>query len=259
MNNGEVYGNWTVIEKGSPASICRCLCGTEKSVFNRALVSGSSKSCRCLKKLKITKGDRFGLWVVIGDVVEIRYGTHPKRAVKCRCDCGVETVVVINSLANGLSKSCGCNVSKAAKDANTTHGKSKTKEYSIYRDMIRRCTNENRDDYKHYGGRGIKVCDRWMESFENFLADMGPRPEGMSIDRIDNSLDYSPENCKWATQKQQTRNTRRSHNITLYGRTQCLQAWLDELGLNRATYKERVLYQGLSPEEALLKPVRKLG
>jgi len=135
-----------------------------------------------------------------------------------RCDCGEKKVMRSSGgFKNGATKSCGCLGRKSGAEKNTIHGLSEKQEYKIWSGMIERCHNPNHKKYKYYGGRGIKVCDRWRESVMNFYADMGPRPRGKfpcgraiySIDRINNDGNYEPRNCRWATSKQQMRNTRR--------------------------------------------------
>ena len=125
--------------------------------------------------------------------------------------------------------------------------------------MINRCTNPNDPGFVNYGGRGIAVCQRWMGSFENFLADMGPRPSsGHSIDRIDNDGPYSPENCRWATRLQQNCNSRSNHLLTLDGRTMCLADWAREAGLTRGALKDR-LRRGWELAEAIRTPMLRQG
>ena len=123
----------------------------------------------------------------------------------CVCDCGNRVDVSGSQLRNGKTRSCGC----LARDLNTKHGESsrRTPEYSTWHAMLKRCTNPNATGYDNYGGRGIAVCDRWRR-YENFLADMGRRPLGTSIDRRDNDGNYEPGNCRWATAIEQSRNMR---------------------------------------------------
>lgn len=133
---------------------------------------------------------------------------------ECRCDCGKITVVTGCSLRRGEIKSCGCLQVEIHRKVHRTHGEGygvqKTVEYATWERMKRRCTNPNARQWKWYGGRGIKVCDRWMHSYENFLADMGRRPPRLSIDRINNDGNYDPSNCRWATRAEQVRNRSKS-------------------------------------------------
>ena len=131
--------------------------------------------------------------------------------------------------------------------------KHRARTYDSWKDMCRRTTNPKVHNYYRYGGRGIKVCSRWR-LFENFLADMGFRPAGYTLDRVDNDKDYSPENCVWATPKQQANNTRRNKWMTKDGETKTLQAWANELGIDRRTIQSRLRY-GWSEQRALSVPV----
>jgi len=171
----------------------------------------------------------------------------------CQCSCGNEAVVQLSNLLSGGTKSCGCLHSEVVAERmrllNTTHGMSDTSEYSIWNDMINRCTNEKLPNYDNYGGRGIKVCDRWLNSFENFYTDMGDRPIGMSLDRIDNNGDYAPDNCRWATWREQSRN-RRSNRL-IEGKP--MVEWCEDNNLSRDAVGQR-LYRlrknGMSDEDA---------
>jgi hypothetical protein len=125
-----------------------------------------------------------------------------------------------------------------------------TPTYRIWRDMKSRCSNPNRKDYRYYGGRGIKVCERWLE-FSNFLADMGERPEGLTLERKDNNLGYSKENCRWATRAEQNLNSRNNRNITYAGKTLCIRQWALNLGIREATIRNRLDRLGWSIDRTL--------
>jgi hypothetical protein len=148
----------------------------------------------------------------------------------CKCDCGAECVKMGIDLRTGDTKSCGCLKHKSRMG----HGLTKTPEWNSWRGMVERCTNPNHKNYNRYGGRGITVCDRWRK-FENFLEDMGNRPDGCSIERIRNDEGYGPENCTWATRGQQVRNTSASHFIEHNGVRLCITDWARRLGLSLAT------------------------
>lgn len=135
--------------------------------------------------------------------------------------------------------------------------KSRIPEYQAWRNMVVRCTNPKYKFYHRHGGRGIKVCDRWRGSYAAFLEDMGVKPSpSLTLDRIDNDGDYTPENCRWATRKEQSRNSRTNHNLTFQGKTQCLAAWADETGIKAGTLYSR-LKNGWSTERALTEPARR--
>ena len=190
---------------------------------------------------------RFGRLVVIKQA--------SKNPVKwlCRCDCGKETSVFADNLRRGHTQSCGCLNQELRLERITTHGMSGTRVYRIWFDMKRRGKDPNRQDYRYYHGRGIKVSSRW-EKFENFFQDMGlPPTDKHTLDRIDNDGDYSPENCRWATRKEQARNTRNNRNITYNGETHCLAEWCEILHLKPHTFHNRIK-QGWLEEEALFTP-----
>jgi len=152
---------------------------------------------------------------------------------KCLCDCGNEVIVRRDSLHSGDTVSCGCYQMEIIRNINLLHGKSTTRMYNNYIKMIQRCYSIGSHAYALYGGQGIKVCDRWLGSdgFLNFYEDMGERPKGMSLDRRDNDGDYCPENCRWATAKEQARNRRTNIVVRHDGVSKTLVEWCEELGL----------------------------
>ncbi|HDY68331.1 MAG TPA: hypothetical protein ENH85_11145 [Candidatus Scalindua sp.] len=165
------------------------------------------------------------------------------------CDCGTEKLIASISLRNGDSKSCGCLNRELIKKRNFKHGRTHSWEYKSWESMKSRCMNINSPDYKNYGGRGIKVCDRWL-TFENFLKDMGKRSKEETIERHDNNKDYTPSNCRWATRKEQNNNKR--NNVILKHKDISLNVaqWAKKLGISKnAIYKR--LRRGWAIKRAL--------
>lgn len=168
----------------------------------------------------------------------------------CRCICGKEKTVRERHLTHGHTMSCGCLFSERLADRNRTHGKSTTTIYRLWANLPQRCGNPNNPAFKYYGGRGITVCDRWVNSFENFVADMGEPPPGATLDRVDNNKGYSPDNCRWASREDQANNMRSNRLITLRGVTMTTIQWARRLGLNPGNVYSR-LHRGWTPERAL--------
>lgn len=176
----------------------------------------------------------------------------------CSCKCGGTAVVSGKMLRSGTTKSCGCLFREMMSKTKSTHrhttGGRFSKTYYTWTGMLTRCTNKNSTSWLHYGGRGITVCDAW-KVFENFLADMGERPEGKTLDRVDNNLGYFKENCRWASNTEQRRNRRGNNTITAFGQTMCLAEWSEKTGINRTTISTR-LHAGSTPEDALSRETR---
>lgn len=190
-------------------------------------------------------GQRFGKLVVIEK-------TREKDGIGCylwlcKCDCGGTCKVRRSTLRTRGKSSCGCN-----SGFQKTHGKRHTRAYGVWAGMKGRCLNKSDQDYEFYGGRGITVCDRWLNSFENFYADMGDPPDGMTLERIKNNRGYEPGNCRWATRQEQNSNRRSNHRLRL---TMTIQQWADLLKIGRFVIASR-LKRGWTTKRALITPVR---
>lgn len=205
-------------------------------------------------KLIPLNGRRFGRLLVLNR----EENPGGKVLWNCLCDCGNFTIVSSDSLLRKPegTKSCGClwyeQVAKSTKHGFKRRNRKIPSEYIIWCQIKQRCYDTNHISYHNYGGRGIKVCDRWAHSFENFLEDMGEKPSSKhSIDRIDNNADYSPENCRWATKKVQLRNKRNNRLMTFNGQTKTLVEWSEETGIHPQLIRQRIDRDQLSIKEAL--------
>lgn len=215
--SGLVFGRLTVSHKTGVSAdgnsimwLCNCECGNTINTRRNNLVRGSTKSCGCLvketrkqkgKNIKDLTGKRFGELTVY--CLANKRGNDRSAYWHCECDCGNYSTVSTNNLNSGevqRCKDCG------NKRGNKTHGLTNTRTYKLYQNMKTRCYNPNRDSWQRYGGRGITVCERWLESYENFLADMGECPEGLTLDRINNDGNYEPSNCRWTNWSEQAKN-----------------------------------------------------
>lgn len=197
-------------------------------------------------------GKRFGRLVVLKRAPNSR--TKMTRW-ECLCDCGNKTIVHGAHLKRGAIKSCGCYTRELSRAMFTTHGETNTRLHRIWKAMRERCRYKRNIHYKTYGGRGITVCKEWDESFVAFRdwALKNGYADNLSIDRIDNNGNYTPENCRWATPKQQARNTTRTRLFN--GRT--LSEWAEILGIGRGVLSNRIYCRGWTVERALNEPVHK--
>lgn len=201
-------------------------------------------------------GKRFGKLLVLSRASEKTPSGHV--LWECQCDCGNGTKALSSNLVSGNTTSCGC----LKVERNTTHGMSSSPEYMVWEGMIRRCENKNFKQFEDYGGRGIKICKRWRESFKNFYEDMGPRPSAFhTIDREDNDGDYEPNNCRWATRAEQVRNRRNNVYYQYKGEWYSIHqlAELPEVkakGVNFNTLKSRIRFSKWSVEDAINTPIK---
>lgn len=177
---------------------------------------------------------------------------HQKSLWKCVCECGGSKIVHAKELKLGNVKSCGCLWRQDVK------GLSTSKLYRVYANIKQRCVDPNHEFYHRYGGRGITMSDDWMDSFLNFYRDMGDRPEGMTVERIDNDKGYCKENCRWATRKEQANNTKNNTILYLKGERLTLSQASDKTGILVHTILDR-LKKGMSTELALTLPRQKPG
>lgn len=203
-------------------------------------------------------GKRFGRWTIV-----VRAETLPgyrELCWLCRCDCGTVRTVGGGSLRSGASAGCGCVLAEVNRARLTTHGHAAgtgTAEYRSWSAMRTRCRNPNDSAFPDYGGRGIAICERW-DSFDLFLADMGPRPSPHhSIDRFpDMNGNYEPGNCRWATAKEQANNRRSSRLIAFNGRDLTIAQWAEVLGMRSGVIRGR-MFRGETNPARLLAPVRR--
>jgi len=200
-------------------------------------------------KVKTEIGMKFNRWTLVKKVAK-GYEAY----WECICDCGNQKTVRQADLKSGKTQSCGCLQKEIARSSNIKHGQADSPEYGIWLGVKQRCLNPNFRFFKDYGGRGIKVCDRWFD-FANFLQDMGKRPTPKhTIERVNNDGDYEPNNCCWATRKEQSNNQRKTILLTYQGKTKSLSQWCEELNLNPGTIKARIRRFKWSTEKAFEMP-----
>ena len=201
------------------------------------------------------KGRRFGRLTVLDEA-----GRDQWRHLlwKCKCDCGAIRLVTQWNLVAGITVSCGCYAKDRASKQLKQHGLSSNRFFETWTSMMKRCYNPNCSGYYRYGGRGICVCDEWhdVKTFIDWCESQNP-PENMQIDRIDNDGNYSPDNCRFVTIKENNNNRSSCMYITFQGRTQSLTKWCEELGLPYGTMRSRIHSLHWDPDKAFLTPVNK--
>lgn len=195
-------------------------------------------------------GREFGRWVVVEKI-----GFRNRRTWWfCKCQCGTQRAVRSGNLTSGKSLSCGCLQRELASQKFTTHGLGGSSALAAIKSAISRYTKKNYQGWEHYGGRGIKVCERWMNDPTLFVADMGEPAPGMSIERVDVNGDYEPSNCTWADVKTQSRNRTSNRIIEYNGEKKCLAEWSELIGIKQTTIDER-MKRGWTVKEAFETPV----
>lgn len=199
-------------------------------------------------------GQKFGKLTVIK---QAEHYISPKGKYKarwfCLCECGNEVIVHADSLKSGRTTSCGCVRKEKTSNINKKHGLRNSRLYIVWNNMKERCYNPNHNHYKHYGARGITICDEWKNDFQSFYdwAMSNDYKEDLTIDRIDVNGNYEPSNCRWITNKEQQRNRTNNKLITINGETKCLPEWCELLNLNYNTVRTRINNYHWSPERAL--------
>lgn len=260
---GKTYGELTVIEKIPDDThrrrydrwICKCSCGEMVRVRGFYLRNGMKTSCNNIIHSG-NKDCRFGRLTII-------LGKEKKQKGRiyyfCKCDCGNIIYVPKNKLVSGHTQSCGCLRNEKIKTSSITHGMTYTRLYRTWRGMISRCECPgDGKSYLRYGARGISVCEEW-HSFESFYewAKNSGYSDDLSIERIDNNGNYCPENCRWATNKEQANNRRNSLWIEYNGETKTLAQWAEEYHLPYKTLYYRYIYMKWNIEKALTQPIQK--
>ena len=242
---GQQFGRWTVLRRDEFTGtgkrprqhyLCRCSCSaaTEKVVCAENLIGGKSQSCGCIAaeinaaaKFLDLSGQRFGRLLVLERATDSA-GLRPRTRFLCRCDCDKMVTIHATALRRGLTTSCGCFRSEVLQVIKRTHGhttgRERSRTYRCWANMLTRIRNPKATGYHRYGGRGLRVCERWL-SFENFLQDMGECPRGHSIERVNNRVGYSPKNCIWATSQVQQANKSNNVRLELTGESAIQAEW----------------------------------
>jgi len=211
-----------------------------------------------MPEYKDISGQKFGRLTAIKRVGKNK---HSHSLWKCQCNCGNETVVELPKLTTEHTKSCGCLREEKMREKRLKHGATidgKSRLYEIWCSMRSRCHNENKKNYKNYGGRGIKICETWEKSFEKFRswANNNGYSDNLEIDRIDNLKGYYPENCRWVVRGKQMNNKRNNVHLRFNGKTKTIAEWAKETGISYNTLYARINKLNWSVEKALTTPVK---
>lgn len=269
---GKKFGEWLVIgkefKKGSLTKTIhvpvRCSCGFESSVAKAALVRGSSVRCKtCVykmrRKIQVTPGQKFGSWTVVKEVDSIVISGKPNRMILVRCSCGETKKVHLISLSNSRSTRC----KKCLDSQQTDHGMSKSREYQAWRHMLNRCLDPSNKSYENYGGRGVTVCDRWNPnkggSFQNFYADMGPRPSSdHQLDKeaffLGNKI-YGPGLVAWATREENMSRRRNTLFVSFCGEQISFNNLAKAYNIDYLWLYSKVIISGVKAEDAIFEAI----
>lgn len=202
---------------------------------------------------KFNISERFGRLIVLEYIGKIK-GRH---MVRCVCDCGKIKTYILSNIKNGHTKSCGCLIKDNKKPRTIKHGQYKTSEFKAWQSMIQRCYNTNSHNFKLYGGRGITVCDKWRDSFESFLQDIGKKPSKKhQLDRINNNANYTPDNCRWSTPQQNSNNRRNTIYVLFNNELVTISDLSKRYNINNNILRSRIK-RGWSVKQALTKPHKK--
>lgn len=267
---GTRFGNLTVTGEGGYKSLsngqtkrmltCRCDCGAEVTTYMDSLRRGLTKSCGCLRKTKVREtapiGKQFERLTVIGEAFT-RSKPNGKlyRIMRCKCSCGNSTDVSLDNLKSGTTKSCGCLRTELSKTHGQTGRGKLPGNYGLWCGIKQRCGSGKARQAKNYAGRGITMYYPWVDDFEAFdwylKTHLGTRPEGHSLDRINNDGNYEPDNLRWATQEQQCNNTRNNVWLVWQGERKTIAQWARYLGVSRKKLNYWLGKAGWAPESAL--------
>jgi len=262
---GQKFGRLTIVEKSATRKhywVCKCRCGSLREVYAYSLLKGATRSCGCYNQHKREAkaydltSRRFGRLVVL----EVIGDDEPTRTKywRCACDCGNFKSVRHAYLLSGTTTSCGCRLQEVYKNmhsiAVTKHGCESNPLYPTWRNMMARCYDPKDPRYRTYGARGVTVCERW-HNIRNFIADMGSRPPGLTLERKDNDAEYSPENCCWATRTEQARNRTITLLIEFQGEIKPLIEWCEQFSMPYKLVYERLYRYNWTAARALTTPL----
>ena len=235
--SGERFGKLTVISRaentkdGKAQWLCLCECGGADVKSAANLLRGNTISCGCYSRVKDIQGRRYGKLTAMSYIGNDKTG----RALwRCKCDCGAECILNSHHLISGNTTSCGCKTTK--------HNMTNTRLFKIWSGIKERCLNSSSKDYENYGGRGIGVCQEWQSDFLPFYlwAIKNGYQESLTIDRIDNSKGYAPDNCRWATPKVQASNRRTNRRLEYQGKLDTISGWSNATGIGASTIQYRL-------------------